>query len=76
MWKKIEKQFFVFEITASELLIVFVKLSLLRREYLSTALNVFKNSLKILHIAKIQKCRKKLIKNVLFVRELHLNSLH
>ena len=49
MLKKVEKRFLIFEIIASEL----VKLkSLLIREYLSSAVNVLINTLKILYINK------------------------
>ena len=49
MLKKVEKRFLIFEIIASEL----VKLkSLLIREYLSSAVNVLTNTLKILYINK------------------------
>ena len=44
------EHFFLSYIVASEL--IMLKLSLLRREYLSSAVNVLTNSLKVLHIAK------------------------
>ena len=47
MHKEIQKEFFVFEIIASEL---FALNCLLRREYLPSALSVLGNSLEILHI--------------------------
>ena len=50
MQKKIQKRFFLFEIIAS-------KLSLLRREYLSSAVNVLTKSLKILNITKTDFCK-------------------
>ena len=49
MQKKIEKIFFFWD---NCIQIGYVKLSLLSREYLSSAINVLKNSLKILHITK------------------------
>ena len=48
MQKKIERKFVFFEILASEL--VCVKLFLLRREYLPSALSVLGNSLEIFHV--------------------------
>ena len=48
MQKKIERKFVFFEILASEL--VCVKLFLLRREYLLSALSVLGNSLEIFHV--------------------------
>ena len=50
MQKRIEKKSFLSEILVSEL--VAVKLSVLRREYLSPAVNVLTNSVKILHSTK------------------------
>ena len=50
MEQKVQKKRFVFEIMASEL--VAVKLSLLRREYLSSAVNVLTNSYKALRLTK------------------------
>ena len=50
MQEKIQKKLFVFEIIASR--IGCVKLSLLRREYLSSAVNVLTNSYKALHLTK------------------------
>ena len=50
MQEKIEKNYCIFEIIASEL--VAVKLSLLRREYLSSAVNVLTNSYKALRLTK------------------------
>ena len=50
MQKEIEKKFFVFEDNCIR--IGCVKLSLLGKEYLSTAFNVLKNSLNIFHITK------------------------
>ena len=50
MQRKIEKKSFLSEILVSELLAV--ELSFLRREYLSPAVNVSTNSVKILHITK------------------------
>ena len=50
MEEKIQKKLFVFEIIASE--IGCVKLSLLRREYLSSAVDVLTNSYKALHLTK------------------------
>ena len=50
MEEKVQKKLFVFEIMASEL--VSVKLSLLRREYLSSAVNVLTNSYKALRLTK------------------------
>ena len=50
MQEKIAKKVFVFEIIASEL--VFAKLSLLRREYFSSAVNVLTNSSKALRLTK------------------------
>ena len=47
---KIEKKRFVFEIIAPEL--VAVKLSLLRREYLASAVNVLTTSYKALRLTK------------------------
>ena len=44
------EHFFLSYIVASEL--IMLKLSLLRREYLSSAVNILTNSLKVLHIAK------------------------
>ena len=48
MEKKIQKKFFFSEIIAYEL--IAWKLSLLRTEWLSSAVNVLTNSLKVLHI--------------------------
>ena len=48
MQKKFERKFVFFEILASEL--VCVKLFLLRREYLPSALSVLGNSLEIFHV--------------------------
>ena len=48
MQKKIERKFVFFEILASEL--VCVKLFLLRREYIPSALSVLGNSLEIFHV--------------------------
>ena len=50
MQRKIEKKSFLSEILVSELLAV--ELSFLRREYLSRAVNVSTNSVKILHSTK------------------------
>ena len=50
MQRKIEKKSFLSEILVSELLAV--ELSFLRREYLSPAVNVSINSVKILHSTK------------------------
>ena len=50
MQRKIEKKSFLSEILVSELLAV--ELSFLRREYLSPAVNVSTNSVKILHSTK------------------------
>ena len=50
MQEKIEKKPCVFEIMASELVVL--KLSLLRREYLSSAVNVLTNTYKALHLTK------------------------
>ena len=53
MQEKIEQKFSVFEVIASELVVSnHVKLSLLRREYLSSAVNVLTNSYKALHLTK------------------------
>ena len=49
MQRKIEKKLFIFEINFR---FVFVKLSLLRREYLSSAVNVLTNSYKALRLTK------------------------
>ena len=50
MEEKIEKKLCVFEIMASDF--GCVKLSLLRREYLSSAVNVLTNTYKALHLTK------------------------
>ena len=50
MKKTIQKKFFVSEIIASEL--IALKLSPLKREYLSSTANVLTNSPKIFHIPK------------------------
>ena len=50
MQEKIEEKLLVFEIIASELRDV--KLSLLRRKYLSSAVNVLTNTYKALHLTK------------------------
>ena len=50
MQAKVEKKLFVFEIIASEF--GCVKLSILRREYLSSAVNVLTNIYKALHLTK------------------------
>ena len=50
MQEKIEKSLFVFEIIASQS--GCVKLSLLRREYWSSAVNVLTNTYKALHLTK------------------------
>ena len=50
MQEKIDEKVFVFEIIASEY--VALKLSLFRREYLSSALNVLRNSYKALRLTK------------------------
>ena len=50
MEDKIEKKLFVFEIIASEL--VALNMSLLRREYLSSAVNVLTTSYKALRLTK------------------------
>ena len=51
MQEKIEKKPCVFEIMASVLVVLI--LSLLRREYLSSAVNVLTNTYKALHLSKI-----------------------
>ena len=50
MHKKLQKHFLVSSIIASELIVL--KLSLLRREQLSPAVSVLKNSPKIFHITQ------------------------
>ena len=52
MKKTIQKKFFVSEIIASEL--IALKLSPLKREYLSSTANVLTNSPKIFHITKTE----------------------
>ena len=50
MQEKIEKNFFVFEIIASQLVALICLL--LRREYWSSAVNVLTNTFKALHLTK------------------------
>ena len=50
MQEKIEEKLLVVEIISSELVVV--KLSLLRGEYLSSAVNVLTNTYKALHLTK------------------------
>ena len=54
MQKKIRKKSFVFEINSSELCVI--QLSLLIREYLSSAVNVLKKRLKIFIVSKSDFC--------------------
>ena len=55
MQKNIQKEFFISLIIESEF--VALKLSLLRTEYLYSAVNLLTNSPKILHISKTSFCQ-------------------
>ena len=60
MQEKIEKNLFVFEISVP---IGCVKLSLLRREYWSSAVNVLTNTYKALHLTKTDLFRLNYLQN-------------
>ena len=54
MQKKIEKKRFLFEINASDFFVI--QLSLLIREYLSSAVNVLRKGMKNIHVSKSDFC--------------------